>query len=102
LGFPIDPALPPAAGDPGTLHLTLEMVADAPAAGIDAGERQSLMTSGTSFSPRTRKSGTWRRSCPSAFGAAAVADDGAGEERGVLFRLAPCDAEVARKTPIHD
>jgi hypothetical protein len=42
LGFPIDPALPATAGDPGTLHLTIEMVADVPAADISAGERQSL------------------------------------------------------------
>jgi len=41
-GFPIDPTFPPTAGDPGNLHLTLEMVADAPAADIGAGERQLL------------------------------------------------------------
>lgn len=41
-GFPIHVAFPTTAGDPGTLHMTLEMVADAPAADISAGERQLL------------------------------------------------------------
>ncbi|MFJ8602296.1 2'-5' RNA ligase family protein [Streptomyces shenzhenensis] len=43
LDYPIDPACPSEAGDPGTLHLTIEMVADAPAADIGAGERADLI-----------------------------------------------------------
>lgn len=44
LEYPIDPAYPPEAGDPGTLHVTIEMVADAPTADISAGERTDLIT----------------------------------------------------------
>lgn len=43
LDYPIDPACPARAGDPGTLHVTLEMVADAPAADIGVDERQDLI-----------------------------------------------------------
>lgn len=43
LDYPIDLACPPEAGDPGTLHLTIEMVADAPAADISASERADLV-----------------------------------------------------------
>ncbi|MFF9785047.1 hypothetical protein [Streptomyces nigrescens] len=43
LDYPIDLACPPEAGDPGTLHLTIEMVADAPAADISVSERADLV-----------------------------------------------------------
>ncbi|MGP4115299.1 2'-5' RNA ligase family protein [Streptomyces sp. 4N509B] len=43
LEYPIDLACPPEVGDPGTLHVTVEMVADAPAADISAGERTDLV-----------------------------------------------------------
>ncbi|MGW0672537.1 hypothetical protein [Streptomyces sp. NPDC002746] len=43
LDYPIDLACPPEAGDPGTLHLTIEMVADAPAADISGTERADLV-----------------------------------------------------------
>lgn len=41
--YPIDIAVPPEAGDPGTLHLTIEMVADAPTAEISPGEHAELI-----------------------------------------------------------
>ncbi|MFD9223398.1 hypothetical protein ACFWDI_26105 [Streptomyces sp. NPDC060064] len=43
LDHPIDPACPPQAGDPGTLHVTIEMIADTPSARISAEERQDLI-----------------------------------------------------------
>ncbi|WP_406220817.1 hypothetical protein [Streptomyces decoyicus] len=43
LDYPIDLTCPPEAGNPGTLHLTIEMVADAPAADISASERAYLV-----------------------------------------------------------
>jgi hypothetical protein len=43
LNYPIDLACPPEAGDPGTLHLTIEMVAGAPAASISGAERADLI-----------------------------------------------------------
>ncbi|MFE4018647.1 hypothetical protein ACFXPZ_14660 [Streptomyces sp. NPDC059101] len=43
LEYPIDLACPPEAGDPGTLHVTIEMVADAPAGCVSASERTGLI-----------------------------------------------------------
>lgn len=43
LDYPIDLACPPEPGDPGTLHLTIEMIADAPTAEISDGERSDLV-----------------------------------------------------------
>src|SRR5207244_2412784 len=43
LEYPIDLACPPEAGHPGTLHVTIEMVADAPTADITAKERSALI-----------------------------------------------------------
>ncbi|MEU3402932.1 2'-5' RNA ligase family protein [Streptomyces sp. NPDC006670] len=43
LEHPIDPASPPQLGDPGTLHITVEMVADVASADIGADERQDLI-----------------------------------------------------------
>lgn len=43
LEHPIDPACPPEPGDPGTLHITVEMVADVASADIGADERQDLI-----------------------------------------------------------
>lgn len=43
LEYPIDPACPAPAGDPGTLHITVEMIADTASAGISADERQDLI-----------------------------------------------------------
>lgn len=43
LDYPIDVACPSEAGDPGTLHITLEMVADASAAVISADECAELI-----------------------------------------------------------
>ena len=41
--YPIDPAYPAHAGDPGELHVTIEMVADAPTAEISREEQQTLI-----------------------------------------------------------
>ncbi|WP_405842572.1 2'-5' RNA ligase family protein [Streptomyces platensis] len=43
LDYPVDPACPWPAGDPGTLHMTIEMVADARTADISSDERQALV-----------------------------------------------------------
>lgn len=43
LDYPIDPAYPAQAGDPGELHVTIEMVADAPTAEISREEQQALV-----------------------------------------------------------
>lgn len=43
LAYPIDPAYPAQAGDPGELHVTIEMVADAPTAEIGREEQQTLV-----------------------------------------------------------
>ncbi|MCZ0990427.1 2'-5' RNA ligase family protein [Streptomyces diastatochromogenes] len=43
LDYPIDPAYPAQAADPGELHVTIEMVADAPTAEISRNEQQALI-----------------------------------------------------------
>ncbi|MER5549993.1 2'-5' RNA ligase family protein [Streptomyces sp. NPDC002589] len=43
LDYPIDPAYPAQAGDPGTLHVTVEMVADAPTAEISPADQRALV-----------------------------------------------------------
>ncbi|WP_448334011.1 2'-5' RNA ligase family protein [Streptomyces sp. DSM 41534] len=43
LDYPIDPAHPAHAGNPGTLHVTIEMVADAPTAEISTAQQQALV-----------------------------------------------------------
>lgn len=43
LDYPIDPAYPAQAGDPGTLHVTIEMVADAPTAEISPAAQRALV-----------------------------------------------------------
>ncbi|MFC9856263.1 MULTISPECIES: 2'-5' RNA ligase family protein [unclassified Streptomyces] len=43
LNHPIDPAASSQTGDPGTLHITLDMIADAPSARISHGERQDMI-----------------------------------------------------------
>lgn len=43
MDHPIDPACPAQADDPGTLHLTVEMIADTASAGISAAGRRDLI-----------------------------------------------------------
>ncbi|MGW3649272.1 hypothetical protein [Streptomyces sp. NPDC000878] len=43
LGYPIDPAYPAQVGDPGKVHVTVEMVADAPTAEISQAGQQVLI-----------------------------------------------------------
>lgn len=42
-GYPIDPLYPATPGDPGLLHITIDMVADAPSAEIIPAERDDLI-----------------------------------------------------------
>ncbi|MFI7337010.1 2'-5' RNA ligase family protein [Streptomyces sp. NPDC050085] len=43
LSYPIDPAIPAEPGTPGTLHVTIEMIADVPACDISVRERDVLI-----------------------------------------------------------